>query len=351
MNATKDKSLRREISAKIKTMGFFMTCAIVCYHCPGFDATYSAGNWDTRINALLEHFFYQMGFVAMSYFFAVTGYLLFSNYSIKDYPAKMKRRVFSLLIPYLLWQCIITGIDVLQQQSVFSFQDFLIRTFGLIQWPQDGALWYVYAVFLLALTSPLLLLLFKNSYTGWAATILLIIAIRARGQFSGNPYIGAVLNYGYVETILHYLPYYLVGCYCGKFMDEHTLSDTITYILSVIFVAFLLDTMTPGFFYDTTLGLLPFLGLFVLPVIPILQNRHIYSLSFLIYATHQPFLSDTYKFLHSGLFMEIPMPVSMRGVLVRVISLTLLIGLSAIIYSVLKRFCPKLLAALTGGRF
>ena len=349
MNVVKSNCLRKDISTKIKSFSFFMSCGIVCFHCAGFDVSYANGPLDARINMLLEYYFGQMRFFPMCYFFAVTGYLLFSNYKIADYPVKMKRRVFSLLIPYLLWQCIFTGIDVLQKQYVFSLYDFLIRTFGLVRWPQDGALWYVYAIFLLALTSPLLLLLFKNKYAGWVVTILLIIAIQARDRIS-NPYIVAFLNYGYVESILYYLPCYLVGCYCGRYMDENTLSETITYFLSVIFVTFLLDTLSPGFFSDTTLKLLPLLALFVLPIIPALQNKRIYNLSFLIYAIHQPFLNDTWKYLHTGIFMEIPMPASIRGVLVRAISLPVIIGLATLIYSVLKRFSPKLLKALTGGR-
>lgn len=349
MPATKDASLRKGISAKIKSLGFLMTCAMVCYHCPGFDATYSIGNWDTRLINLIEHFFYQMGYVSMSYFFAVTGYLLFTNYKINDYPVKMKRRVFSLLIPYVIWQCIITGIDVLQKQYIFSLKDFLVRTFALVPWPQDGALWYVYAVFLLALTSPVLLLLFRNRYAGWIATMLLIIVLQARGRVT-NPYISAILNHGYVENILFYLPCYLVGCYCGRFMDENTISETTACILSALFISYILEGIFPGFSADIGLKLLPLLALFVLPVIPSLQNRKVYALSFLVYAMHQPLIADAWEILQEP-FMQIPMPVSMRGILIRAIILVLDIGLAAIMYSVLKRFLPKFLAFLTGGRF
>lgn len=349
MNAIKDNSLRKDISTKIKAFGFFMSCGIVCFHCAGFDASHANGPLDARINMLLEYYFGLMRFFPMCYFFAVTGYLLFSNYTTSAYPIKMKRRVFSLLIPYLLWQCIFTGIDVLQKQYVFSLQDFLIRTFGLVRWPQDGALWYVYAVFLLALTSPLLLLLFRNRYVGGGAIILLIIAIQAKDRVT-NPYVTAIFNYGYIEDILNYLPCYLVGCYCGKFMEENTLNETITYLLSVIFATFLLDTMSPGFFADTTLKLLPLLALFVFPVIPAFQNKQIYNLSFLIYAIHQPLLNDTWKYLHTGMFMEIPMPASIRGILVRAVSLAVIIVLASLIHFVLKRFSPKLLKTLTGGR-
>ena len=322
--ATKDASLRKGISAKIKSLGFLMTCAMVCYHCPGFDATYSIGNWDTRLINLIEHFFYQMGYVSMSYFFA-------------------------LLIPYVIWQCIITGIDVLQKQYIFSLKDFLVRTFALVPWPQDGALWYVYAVFLLALTSPVLLLLFRNRYAGWIATMLLIIVLQARGRVT-NPYISAILNHGYVENILFYLPCYLVGCYCGRFMDENTISETTACILSALFISYILEGIFPGFSADIGLKLLPLLALFVLPVIPSLQNRKVYALSFLVYAMHQPLIADAWEILQEP-FMQIPMPVSMRGILIRAIILVLDIGLAAIMYSVLKRFLPKFLAFLTGGRF
>lgn len=338
------------MSAKIKTIGFLMTCAMVCYHCEGFDSANAIGLWDGKINKLIEYFFDQMGIIAMSHFFTVTGYLLFKNYSLKEYPVKMKRRVYSLLIPYILWQAIITGIDILQKQYVFSFANFLSRTFFLVRWPLNGALWYVYVVFLLAIVSPILLLMFKNKRVGWLATIVLIIAVQMR-KLVVNPNVLAVFGYCYLENILLYLPFYLVGCYCGKFSDEITSNELLTCILSAIFISFILNDALPGFFSITTIGFMPLMGLYVLPEVPaFLQKKRIYSLSFLIYAIHQPLILDTIPYLRRFI-VTIPIPVSVRSILIRVIVLALCVCLATVIHSVLKRIAPKLLGAITGGRF
>lgn len=350
MSVLEVESTNRDISAKIKTLGFFMTCAMVCYHCAGFDDVYAIGPLDASINSLIEYFFYQMGFVVMSHFFTVTGYLLFKDFKITDYPAKIKRRIFSLLIPYILWQCIIAVIDIMQKQYVFSLADFLRRTFCLEMWPLDGALWYVYAIFLLALASPILLFLFRNKYSGWLVTLMLIIALQGKSKIT-NPYVCAILSHGYVGNILYYLPCYLIGCYCGRFSEENTKSEALTCILSAVFTAFVFNGVFPGFFNQITMGLMPLMGLYVLPVVPALQNKKIYDLSFLIYAIHQPLIKDTSHIFRSGFFMEIPIPVSIRSVLVRVNVLVLDIGIAFLIHAVMKRFSPKLLGAITGGRF
>lgn len=350
MSVLRDESINRGISAKIKTLGFFMTCAMVCYHCPGFDNVYAIGKLDANINSLIAYFFQQMGFVVMSHFFAVTGYLLFKDFKMKDYPAKIKRRLFSLLIPYILWQCIIAVIDTIQKQYVFSLTDFLRRTFCLEMWPLDGALWYVYAIFLLALISPILLLLFRNKHVGWLATLMLIIAIQCKSKIT-NPYVVAILSHGYIGNILFYLPCYLVGSYCGRFSEENTKNESLTCILTVVFTSFVLNEVFPGFFNQMTIGLMPLMGLYVLPVVPAFQNKRIYDLSFLIYAIHQPLITDTWRIFRSGFFMEIPMPVSVRSILVRVNVLVLDIVIAFLIHVVLKRFSPKLLGAITGGRF
>ena len=127
--------MNNEMSSRIRIVGFFMTCAMVFYHCPVLDASYSIGVIDTKVNEFISYMFTTMGGLVMSYFFAVTGFLLFHGLSFQNYFMKMKRRIFSLLIPYILWQCIITILNVCQQQYVFSLNDFLSRTFGFLMWP------------------------------------------------------------------------------------------------------------------------------------------------------------------------------------------------------------------------
>lgn len=95
--------MNQEISRRISFLGFVMTCGIVLYHCGPSPAVPSVGLDHVCFDAI-SNFFTNTATLAMSYFFAVTGYLLFLNLSLRGWACKVKRRTFSLLVPYLAWR-------------------------------------------------------------------------------------------------------------------------------------------------------------------------------------------------------------------------------------------------------
>ena len=211
--------MNQKVSEKIKILGFLMTCFMVFYHCGALDNSYALNATDAGFNTFSSYIFDAMGKLVMSYFFAVTGFLLFRNLNLKNYPIKIKRRVFSLLIPYVTWQVIVTLKLVLQGKYIFSLQDFLCKTFFLVMWPLNGAMWYLYAIFLLALISPIFLLIFKNKKVGWCLVLATIIFLAANGNITNELFI-RIVNHGFVGNIFFYFPSYLVGAFYGKFYDE-----------------------------------------------------------------------------------------------------------------------------------
>ncbi|WP_373599797.1 acyltransferase family protein [Paraclostridium bifermentans] len=340
--------MNQKLSEKIKILGFLMTCFMIFYHCGALDNSYALNATDAAFNTFLSNIFDVMGVFVMSHFFAVTGFLLFRNLNLKNYPTKIKRRVFSLLIPYVTWQVIITLKLVLQGQYIFSLKDFLYKTFYLVMWPSDGAMWYVYAVFLLALVSPIFLLIFKNKNIGWGLVVVIIIFLSAQRNITNEMFV-RIVNHGYVGNILFYFPSYLVGAFYGKFYDELHQENRLVYIFSVLFIAFLLEGTFPGFLSNTTIKLMPIMGLFLLPVIPSLKDKWVYRLTFLMYAMHQPLIDDI-RWRIYDFYEYISIPVSVSNILTRVIILISVIILSTIIYVILNKFAPKALTALTGGR-
>ena len=95
---------------------------------------------------------------------------------------------------------------------------------------------------------------------------------------------------------------------------------------------------------------MPLMGLYVLPLPPVLQNKPIYRLSFLMYAIHQPLLFNVEESVRTGLMLVSPMPVFFRSILVKAIILALDVGLSFCIHTLFKRCCPKILSIISGGR-
>lgn len=97
--------MNKEISDRIKIIGFLMTCVIAAYHCGTPKDPINA--FDMKWNTFIGYTFESVAALAMSYFFMVTGFLLFYDLSFKNYFEKIRKRLYSLLLPYLLWQIII----------------------------------------------------------------------------------------------------------------------------------------------------------------------------------------------------------------------------------------------------
>lgn len=283
----------------------------------------------------------------MSYFFCVTGFLLFNNLSFENYPIKIKKRVFSLLVPYILWQIITIMIDILQGQYVFRLNDFLTRTFCFTMWPENGAIWYLYAIFFLALISPIILLLFQNTYIGWILVAGLIFLCEIKESIN-NEIVQYIINYGYIRNILFYMPAYLIGCFYGRLANKNL--DSLKYILFLLISAFFVGCTTDNFFANIALKTLPILIILLTPIVPWLENKKIYNLTFLMYVIHQPLISDLWLYIKK-IYEKIVMPVSFCNLLTKFIILFSDILVAYIIYLSLKRLSKKGLNILTGGRF
>ena len=75
--------MHKEISERITILGFLMTCVVAVYHCG------SPGNpinaFDMKWNAFISSIFDSLINFAMSYFFTITGFLLFHNLTLNNY--------------------------------------------------------------------------------------------------------------------------------------------------------------------------------------------------------------------------------------------------------------------------
>lgn len=331
--------MEKRISENIKILGFIMTCFIVFYHIGNYESAIAIKSIDIHFNNLINYIFSTMGYLAMCHFFTVTGFLLFYNLDMKNYMPKMKRRVFSLLIPYIIWQIIIMTIDIFQNQYTFDITDFLIRTFFLVRWPIDGPLWYVYAIFLLALLSPILLILFKKGKkVAWIITITIIVSLQMIGKVT-NPTFISIVNYGYIPNILLYLPCYLVGAFYGNYYNKETSLESLKYILSLILVAFLLEGSFPNFFNSTAMKILPLAIIYLMPAVHSLENKWIYKLTFLIYAIHQPIIKDI-KLQIVQFLSILPLPLALTNITEHLIILGFIILIATLIYIFSKKTYP-----------
>ena len=338
----------KRISSNIKIFSFVVSCFMVLFHAGMYDNSNAINQFDRELSELINYDYKLLAFFGLSFFFSVTGFLLFYGLNYRNYLKKIERRVHSLLIPYLIWQALVLIKDLCIGRR-YEILDVLLRTFGLELWPLNGPLWYVYVVFLLALLlSPVLLLMFSSKRSAWISTFAMLILIRFLKQTSIEP-VRIVVSYGLFSRILTYLPAYMIGAYYGRFYEKNRMPESMVYSLAVVLFAYLLDFKISGFFTDMVVMTLPMVLIFIFPSIPKLENRKIYDYTFLIYALHHPFIVDLKGFIDEGLAW-IPIPVTILNIFEHMLILAASVLLAAGLSKLLEKLSLKTLAVLTGGR-
>lgn len=338
----------KRISSNIKIFSFVVSCFMVLFHAGMYDNSNAVNQFDRELSELINYDYKLLAFFGLSFFFSVTGFLLFYGLNYRNYLKKIERRVHSLLITYLIWQALVLIKDLCIGRR-YEILDVLLRTFGLELWPLNGPLWYVYVVFLLALLlSPVLLLMFSSKRSAWISTFAILILIRFLKQTSIEP-VRIVVSYGLFSRILTYLPAYMIGAYYGRFYEKNRMPESMVYSLAVVLFAYLLDFKISGFFTDMVVMTLPMVLIFIFPSIPKLENRKIYGYTFLIYALHHPFIVDLKGYIDEGLAW-IPIPVTILNIFEHMLILAVSVLLAAGLSKLLEKLSPKILAVITGGR-
>ena len=320
-------------------------CEVMLYHCVSPEDAVAVNSSDLW----LSNFFtgLVMGPISslcMCWFFTITGFLLFRNLSFQTLGKKLKSRVRTLLVPYLLWQVLFIVKSILQGNS-WTFGEMFAQTFLLRLWPPLGVFWYVYTVFLFALLSPIFLVLFHNKKSAWLSVIILIILLYI---YWDKLYIGNG-KYHYTGNIKSFFPAYLIGAFYGHIYDNSTVRQKLKYAVCFLLVATVLDSAVKKLLYNMTLSILPILMLFLIPVPEWSKNRKLYRLNFLIYATHPSIISLSINHIRAIVLAVIPY-ASAANILGCILCILLIIAVNAVIHAIMNRFAPRTLGILTGGR-
>lgn len=148
--------------------------------------------------------------VAVPLFFFISAILFYRNCDWKDIPKKLYKRIFSLLIPFLLWNLIFCVIYYLAAVIPFlaarvnpivpldTAKDWLLAI-----WRTDlTPLWFVKYLIIYCLASPIILLVVKNKWVGLSAIVGLMIAC-------------VLLKWSYFD-LPYWLPIYLSGAWAGR---------------------------------------------------------------------------------------------------------------------------------------
>lgn len=285
------------------------------------------------------------GKLSVPIFLLISGYLFFreGSYELTKelWISKLKKRVFSLLVPYLLWNFI--GYIIYAITVGFSFEDFF-HSFWVIDIPGrsgsspiDGPLWYVRNLMIMVVISPIIAYMIK--YTKWylilIMTILWIIQIPPFNKgigiafyfFSLGGYL-RVFDY-HVENLQRYAKYLILA-----------------YLIYVIY-AFLMQSNSNC--WDFQFGIILGIGAIFSLTMHFIKcsngnckfTQILSETSFFIYCLHDLLLQFLKPF-----FSEILGTGDFAYISLIVVDIALCLGF----FYVLKRISPKVTSLLMGGR-
>lgn len=150
---------------------------------------------------------------AMSYFFFSSAYFRYRNFDRSDYLPKLKKRIKSLLIPYICWNIIGYIVCVAMDFVPFSFSG-LVKMFifvyipgiELVHEPIIGALWFVIRLLTYEIALPFFYEIIKKKYRFYICIAVIIPLV-------------CILHVNYY-SFLYWTPVYLAGAFLAFHYKE-----------------------------------------------------------------------------------------------------------------------------------
>ena len=165
-----ERAFRRKV-----VMVSFICCLLVVWNHSGNADLFLPG---TGPETWLYQFEYQWAYALVRldipFFMMISGYLFFRNMSWEALPGKWKRRIHSLLIPYLLWNVLYYIAEILGSYApglngllgkYYLKPDFLGFIRAAVFFESNPGFWFMFQLILLVILAPVLWFFLKRKWT------------------------------------------------------------------------------------------------------------------------------------------------------------------------------------------
>lgn len=332
---------------------YLLSIMVFLIHIPSFEPYTAEGTVVSNINAFLYRFSGEaMTRYAVPLYFIISGALFFRDYSYTNYLTKLKRRIKTLLIPYIIWNTLWMIFEIITSYSFIS-EYFVLREKFVLSVPNileaifhnkcHVPFWFVFELMFFVLISPIIDGLIRNRYVGISVTILLQVLCLF--------HIGLPEKLFYSQTAI---VYYFVGAIIGKhyFNGFSKKSSLPTQIISIV----LLIAAAVVFYFSENIDKNPYFVFLLIPCswalwnvsdlfVYKLKNYSFFKDSFAVFAIHMNLAAVVAKLFYLLLpksdLMGLP-----NFILTFICTLLIIRGFCYLLH----RFTPKLYGILMGGR-
>lgn len=300
--------------------------------------------------------------IAVPLFFIFSGFLFFYNspFSFITYKRKMRKRLHTLLVPYLFWNTMILLMYGLVQMVLPRFtsgqnkvlSDFTLSDWGTVFWdagkiglgtagaPVAGQLWFVRDLMIMVILTPIIYLLLRYIRLG----IVVFLGGCWLLQF-WPPIVGISIEACFFFTM---------GAYMGIYNKSFTIEKNnwvycLLYFIALVVTFLVRDTIYHSSVRQITL-LLGMIAAISLSCVLIKKrvkiNNFFVSASFFIYVFHAMPVAFVNKVLVN--YIHLRNDYALIGI--HIISSVFIILLGLLLYSFFKKFTPFFCALVTGER-
>lgn len=346
--------ISKELSTKIRITVFLATVLVVLRHSINvhiyYPDVYSTGFRD--INSFIQILINSLTNIAVPFFFLVSGYLFFYQLKLKLVLSKWKKRVKTLLVPYIIWNILmlvflltIQRISFIDKYSSFEYININLKTVlnNILIDPALGQFWYIRDLLLFVIISPALLLIFKNKYIFYIYLVLLLYIwqpidtsfFSTEGIFFYS--IGGFLGYTNKNMRVNFSGALVIATFVFwialKLILMFNLFSNIEFVMSLEKLAILVGIL---FFWCSS------------DRINKKVEKHLLALSayaFFIYAFQAPTINIIYK----GTLTLLPQS-QLLGLFTYFFAVIVVVALSILLAKILKSYTPKFYFLLTGNR-
>lgn len=189
---------------------------------------------------VIKLFVAQIANLAVPCFYIISAYLLM--YKSEKYLFVLKKKMRSLLLPYIIWNLLAAiYIKLTQGDNLFSFYDLFIR-------PANFPLWFLRDLIFLVILSPIFRLLI-NQLKQFSLFLFIILYLMNAQEY--------LFLSNYESTSVFF---FFMGAYWGILKYDFILSVKTVIMLAVITVVMYIMSII---FYDTTHGVIQKIWLFL----------------------------------------------------------------------------------------
>ena len=315
----------------------------------------ASGSLMAVVNHKVSYFFSRsITQFAVPMFFVLSGIAFFKGYDNKKYASKIKNRLFTLVIPYLIWNTvwmlweIFTSHSFIATLSTGEPYPLTVPSIlkGIFFYGCNTPFWFIFDLIIFSFAAPLVFLVIKNKYVG----ILAVVGLSAASLFGI-----------YLPTSVFYYPmaivFYLIGAIVGyHFFDvaAQKSSKPLQVASFVFLVAYILaknivpqEMHIENYLMQTVVYSLAAFALWNVTdaFIERLKPRAMYRRSFAVYAMHLGIATVILKVfsfcLPQNEWLEIP------KFIVMILATLVIIN---VVCALFEKFAPKVYAVLMGNR-